>query len=139
MKSNRTAVAMFALLLTLSGALQAADTPPQAKYPDYPSETPATFVPATGSFDYVSRDVMIPMRDGVKLHTVILVPKGAQHAGMLLTRTPYDAKALTTHTRAVTSARCCRATTTPPTSSSRTATSAWCRTCAASTVPKATT
>ncbi|MFC5437250.1 CocE/NonD family hydrolase [Rhodanobacter umsongensis] len=89
---------LFALLLMLSGALQAADTPPQAKYPAYPSETPAKFVPATGSFDYVQRDVMIPMRDGVKLHTVILIPKGAQHAGILLTRTPYDAKALTTHT-----------------------------------------
>ncbi len=34
---------------------------------------------------------MIPMRDGVKLHTVVLVPKGAQGAPMLLTRTPYDA------------------------------------------------
>ncbi|HEY6930170.1 MAG TPA: CocE/NonD family hydrolase, partial [Thermoanaerobaculia bacterium] len=41
--------------------------------------------------------VMIPMRDGVKLHTVILVPKGAKRAGILLTRTPYDADALTTH------------------------------------------
>jgi predicted acyl esterase len=40
---------------------------------------------------------MIAMRDGVKLHTVILVPKGAAHAGMLLTRTPYDAKKLTSH------------------------------------------
>jgi uncharacterized protein len=36
---------------------------------------------------------MIPMRDGVKLHTVILVPKGAKHAPILLTRTPYSAKA----------------------------------------------
>ncbi|MBK9062658.1 MAG: CocE/NonD family hydrolase [Acidobacteria bacterium] len=35
------------------------------------------------------------MRDGVKLHTVILVPKGAKSAPMLLTRTPYDADALT--------------------------------------------
>ena len=26
--------------------------------------------------DYVKREVMIPMRDGVKLHTVIVVPKG---------------------------------------------------------------
>ena len=34
---------------------------------------------------------MIPMRDGVKLRTVILIPKGAQHAPMLLTRTPYGA------------------------------------------------
>ena len=38
---------------------------------------------------------MIPMRDGVKLHTVILVPKGARRAPILLTRTPYDATALT--------------------------------------------
>jgi uncharacterized protein len=87
---------LFALLLTLGGTLQAAETP-QAKYPDYPSETPAKFVPSTAGFDYVKRDVMIPMRDGVKLHTVILVPKGASHAGILLTRTPYDANALTTH------------------------------------------
>ena len=40
---------------------------------------------------------MIPMRDGVKLHTVILVPRGARRAPILLTRTPYDANALTTH------------------------------------------
>jgi len=40
---------------------------------------------------------MIPMRDGVRLHTVILVPKGASGAPILLTRTPYDADALTTH------------------------------------------
>jgi putative CocE/NonD family hydrolase len=56
-----------------------------------PNETPAHFTPATSSFDYVRRDVMIPMRDGVKLHTVILVPKGAKHAPILMTRTPYDA------------------------------------------------
>jgi hypothetical protein len=48
-------------------------------------------------FDYVRREVMIPMRDGVKLHTVILVPKGAKGAGILLTRTPYNANALTTN------------------------------------------
>lgn len=40
---------------------------------------------------------MIPMRDGVRLYTVILVPKGAKRAPILLTRTPYDAKALTSH------------------------------------------
>lgn len=85
---------LFAVLLTAAGMLQAADAP-QAKYPDYPSETPAKFVPATASFDYERREVMIPMRDGVKLHTVILIPKGAHHAGILLTRTPYDANALT--------------------------------------------
>jgi putative CocE/NonD family hydrolase len=46
----------------------------------------------------VRREVMIPMRDGVKLHTVILVPKGAKAAPILLTRTPYNATELTTHT-----------------------------------------
>ena len=40
---------------------------------------------------------MIPMRDGVKLHTVIIVPKGAKNAAMLLTRTPYDASAMVEH------------------------------------------
>jgi putative CocE/NonD family hydrolase len=88
---------VLSLLLAASTALPAADAP-QAKYPDYPSETPAHFAPATDSFDYARREVMIPMRDGVKLHTVILVPKGAKHAGILLTRTPYDANALTSHT-----------------------------------------
>ena len=59
-------------------------------------EMPATFKPVTTSFDYERREVMIPMRDGVKLHTVILVPKAAHHAGMLLTRTPYNADHMTT-------------------------------------------
>ena len=34
---------------------------------------------------------MIPMRDGVKLYTVIAIPKGVTHAPIVLTRTPYDA------------------------------------------------
>ncbi len=62
-----------------------------------PSETPAEFKPATDQLDYSRRDVMVPMRDGIKLHTVILVPKGASHAPILLTRTPYDATKLTSH------------------------------------------
>ena len=68
-----------------------------AASPDLPSETPATFTPVTSSFDYVKRDVMIPMRDGVKLHTVIILPKGAKGAPILLTRTPYSATQLTSH------------------------------------------
>jgi uncharacterized protein len=45
--------------------------------------------------DYERRAVDIPMRDGVKLHTVILVPRGAKGAPLLLTRTPYDADDMT--------------------------------------------
>jgi len=70
---------------------------PQSQYPDYPSETPDHFQPNSATWDYTRRVVMIPMRDGMKLHTVILVPKGANHAPILLTRTPYDADALTSH------------------------------------------
>src|ERR1700719_3418548 len=61
------------------------------------SETPARFEPVTSSFDYVKREVMIPMRDGVKLHTVIAIPKGAKNAPILLTRTPYNASAQLSH------------------------------------------
>jgi putative CocE/NonD family hydrolase len=56
-----------------------------------PNETPATFVPSVDSFDYTKREVMIPMRDGIKLQTVILIPRGAHRAPILLTRTPYGA------------------------------------------------
>ncbi|HWZ45909.1 MAG TPA: CocE/NonD family hydrolase [Candidatus Saccharimonadales bacterium] len=60
-----------------------------------PSETPAHFTPAGESWDHIRREVMVPMRDGVKLYTVILVPKGAKGAPILLTRTPYSADELT--------------------------------------------
>ena len=91
------ALLAVAALWCVDPSLAQSPAAPQPKYPAYPSESPATVKLATESFDYVRRDVMIPMRDGVKLHTVILVPKGAKRAPILLTRTPYDATALTTH------------------------------------------
>src|SRR5262249_30266210 len=60
---------------------------------DLPSDTPTKFQSDTSHFDYVERDEMIPMRDGVKLKTIILIPKGAKGAPMLMTRTPYNASA----------------------------------------------
>src|SRR6195256_269846 len=78
----------------LSNLLPLAPAQPPAPLP---SESPATFKPTNSGFNYDRREVMIPMRDGVKLHTVILVPKGAKNAAILLTRTPYSATALTTN------------------------------------------
>ncbi len=72
--------------------------PTSAQTQSLPSERPDKLEPTNYGFDYVRREVMIPMRDGVKLHTVILVPKGAKDAPILLTRTPYNASGLTTHT-----------------------------------------
>ena len=71
---------------------------PSAKYPELPSEIPAKFHQVTTSFNYEKRDVMIPMRDGVKLHAVIVVPKGAKNAPMLMTITPYNAEGQVSHT-----------------------------------------
>jgi uncharacterized protein len=61
------------------------------------NEIPAHFEAVTDSFDYLKREVMIPMRDGVKLHTIIVIPKGAKNAPILLSRTPYNASALLNH------------------------------------------
>jgi uncharacterized protein len=75
----------FSIVATLCSADQASPTA-QLK-----SEIPPVFTPKTESFDYIRRTEMIPMRDGVKLYTVILIPGGAQRAPILLSRTPYGA------------------------------------------------
>jgi putative CocE/NonD family hydrolase len=80
---------MIAVLLPVAAS--------RAQVTTLPSETPAKVQPTNDGFEYARRDVLIAMRDGVKLHTVILVPKGSRNAPILLTRTPYDATALTTH------------------------------------------
>ncbi|MFZ2489917.1 MAG: CocE/NonD family hydrolase, partial [Thermoanaerobaculia bacterium] len=86
------------LLLVLSIQPLAAQSKKPAA-PSLPSEIPAAFTPTDYGFDHVRRLVKIPMRDGVKLHTVILVPNGAKRAPILLTRTPYNADDLTSHVR----------------------------------------
>jgi uncharacterized protein len=88
-----------ALLLILIGILGVGAGVAQtaSQNPALPSETPARLQPVTSTWNYVKREVMIPMRDGVRLHTVILLPKGAKNAAILLTRTPYSASDLTSH------------------------------------------
>src|SRR5215472_6563501 len=81
-------------VLALTSTLATQNAP---LYSNFPSETPTKFEPATARWDYSRREVMIPMRDGVRLHTVILVPKGVKNAPILLTRTPYEANSLTNH------------------------------------------
>src|SRR5262245_37572818 len=72
------------LLLSLSAVLGGSAAPQQ-------NDIPKSFTAPTADYDYVRHEVAIPMRDGVKLHTVIAVPKGAKSAPILLTRTPYNA------------------------------------------------
>jgi uncharacterized protein len=80
-----------ARFMLLGAWLLTAGAPPARADQTLPNETPATFVQRVESFDYVKREVMIPMRDGVKLQTVILIPRGAHRAPILLSRTPYGA------------------------------------------------
>ena len=96
-RSLTSLVAVFTAALLLWPASPVAAQAAKPAAAGLPADTPAQFVPVTSSFDYLKRDVMIPMRDGVKLHTVIIVPKGAKGAPILLTRTPYNATALTSH------------------------------------------
>jgi len=77
---------MSVLLVVAAGAARTQDTAPNPG-----SEIPASFTPKTDSFDFVRRDEMVAMRDGVKLRTIVLVPKGARDAPILLARTPYNA------------------------------------------------
>jgi putative CocE/NonD family hydrolase len=84
-------------LALLAGSALAQNAQTSAAPTGLPSDIPSTFTRVTSSFDYIKRDVMIPMRDGVKLHTVIIVPKGAKGAPMLLTLTPYSATAQTSY------------------------------------------
>lgn len=78
-------LAMIALALTVSSSAIAQTY----------DERPAKLVTADQGANYERRTVDIAMRDGVKLHTVILVPKGAKGAGILMTRTPYNADSMT--------------------------------------------
>jgi len=82
----RVRVLPVALLSLMVAASVSAQTSPMT--PDIPAKG---FVTPTAQDNYDKRVVMVPMRDGTKLYTVIVVPKGARNAPILLTRTPYDA------------------------------------------------
>lgn len=55
-------------------------------------DIPAKFDAPTGAFDHTRMEVMVPMRDGVKLYTLVLLPKSAKAPRpIILTRSPYNA------------------------------------------------
>jgi hypothetical protein len=66
------------------------------------AQTPAPVTPMTPdvidkyeqtlpSADFIRREAMVPMRDGTKLFTVVVMKKGTANAPILLSRSPYDA------------------------------------------------
>ena len=87
MSLTRTFAAVISIWVLGFPVAGGQESPP----PPSVSEIPATFTPKTDTFDYVRREEMVAMRDGVKLKTIVLVPKAAQGAPILLARTPYNA------------------------------------------------
>ncbi|WHO37558.1 CocE/NonD family hydrolase [Sphingobium sp. AP49] len=86
-------ISTAALMIAALAAPIAAQTDPMT--PDKVD----VYDPARPQADYVRKEVMIPMRDGVKLFTVIVMRKGTSHGPILLTRTPYDAGKATSRNR----------------------------------------
>jgi len=85
-KPGLCSAAVLVLCLSLAAhRLVAEPTPPLSP------EIPAKFTRPSDAADYDRREVMVAMRDGVKLFTVILVPRGAKRLPIILTRTPYNA------------------------------------------------
>jgi uncharacterized protein len=89
----------FGLHRTALAVVLASVSALQAQTPSLTPDIPPKFKAPDTGYDYVKRDVMIPMRDGIKLYTVIVIPKGARNAPILLTRTPYNAAARTERAR----------------------------------------
>ncbi len=85
----------FAALLGVS-AIALAQQPP-AVTPMTPEMNPA-YNATRPEADFIRKEVMIPMRDGAKLFTVIAMKKGAKNGPILLTRTVYNAGRATSRT-----------------------------------------
>ena len=82
---TRTPAFVIAAAIVASALILTSVAPNRA--PDGQEGAPAKFDP---SLLFVKRDVMIPMRDGVRLHTELYRPKAADEPlPILLTRTPY--------------------------------------------------
>lgn len=102
MSPRTPALALFSsVLITLATAAQSTQPQVQTPTPPPPQAAPASRDAARLAEllkdyhgpKYVRSEVMIPVRDGVMLHTVILRPEGSDTAGpplpFLMTRTPY--------------------------------------------------
>src|SRR5690606_25256640 len=76
-------IGLLAAIVVMTGSAFAQSAPG--------GDIPAEFKPPTEARNYVKREEMVPMRDGTKLYTVIVIPKGAKNAPIVLTRTPYNA------------------------------------------------
>jgi putative CocE/NonD family hydrolase len=95
---SRPLRALTLVTLLALGQLATAAPPPTGKVTPMTPDVVAKYDAVLPDADFIRREVMIPMRDGVKLYTVIVMKKGVKDGPILLSRTPYDAKSDTHRT-----------------------------------------
>src|SRR5688572_4180000 len=79
----------FVSLLFFTAATASAQNPPPVT--PMTSDFIEKYEQTLPSADFIRREAMIPMRDGTKLFTVVVMKKGTQQGPILLSRSPYDA------------------------------------------------
>jgi putative CocE/NonD family hydrolase len=89
---------LFLAALALAAAPLVAQTAPVPLDP-MTNDKVASYDWVRPQADFVRREVMVPMRDGTKLFTVIVFRKGTADAPILLSRTPYNAYGATSRNR----------------------------------------
>ena len=96
--------AAVALVAPSGAAAQPAVQPggdiPRAFHPTVPplpkgGDVPQHFAAPRAEFQYVRRELSIPMRDGAKLYAMLIIPMAAGKYPIMLDRTPYSADAAT--------------------------------------------
>ncbi len=99
MTSIKLSISLIAVGLLLAATAAVSQTPPANPAPPAPVTpvTPMTpdvmdkYEQVLPGADFIRREAMIPMRDGVKLYTVVVMKKGTTNGPILLSRSPYDA------------------------------------------------
>jgi putative CocE/NonD family hydrolase len=83
-------VSLVSALLLSSGAASAIAQESSRVTPMTP-DVVASYEQTLPSADFIRREAMVPMRDGTKLYTVVVMKKGTRQGPILLSRSPYDA------------------------------------------------
>ena len=80
-------ISLFAAGLFVAAAIAQTPPPVTPMTPDVIEKYEQTLPSA----DFIRREEMVPMRDGTKLYTAIVMKKGTANGPILISRTPYDA------------------------------------------------
>ncbi|MGH8265627.1 MAG: CocE/NonD family hydrolase, partial [Steroidobacteraceae bacterium] len=79
------------LPLLAAGFSIAAAAPDATRVTPMTPDVAATYEQIQPSADFIRRETLVPMRDGTRLYTVVVMKKGTTNGPILLSRTPYDA------------------------------------------------